>query len=101
MNQASINERIAKRFANPRGVGGRIVMAVTNRQNAQMHEATEKLLHPQNGDTILDIGCGNGIMMERIARACDCHLIGTDMNQIMGISDRHDLLLSTLVSRML
>ena len=76
-----INEYIAKQFANPRGIGGRIVMAVMNRQNEQMYEATETLLHPRNGDTILDIGCGNGIMMKRIAGACDCRLIGTDISK--------------------
>lgn len=76
-----INEYIAKQFANPRGIGGRIVMAVINRQNAQMYEATERLLRPRNDDTILDIGCGNGIMLERIAHACDCRLIGTDISE--------------------
>lgn len=77
----SISEYIAKQFASPRGIGGRIVMAVMNRQNAQMYEATEKLLHPQNGEVILDIGCGNGIMMEKIALAFDCRLIGTDISE--------------------
>lgn len=76
-----INEHIAKQFANPRGIGGRIVMAVMNRQNARMYEATERLLHPRNDDTVLDIGCGNGIMLERIAHACDCRLIGTDISE--------------------
>lgn len=77
----SINEHIAKQFANPCGIGGRIVMAVMNRQNARMYEATERLLRPRNDDTILDIGCGNGIMLERIAHACDCRLIGTDISE--------------------
>ena len=76
-----INEYIAKQFANPHGIGGRIVMAVMNRQNAQMYEATERLLRPRNDDTILDIGCGNGIMLELIAHACDCRLIGTDISE--------------------
>lgn len=76
-----INEYIAKQFANPRGIGGRIVMAVMNRQNAQMYEETERLLRPRNDDIILDIGCGNGIMLERIVHACDCHLIGTDISE--------------------
>lgn len=76
-----INEYIAKQFANPRGIGGRIVMAVMNRQNAQMYEETERLLRPRNDDIILDIGCGNGIMLEQIAHACDCHLIGTDISE--------------------
>ncbi|WP_305297050.1 class I SAM-dependent methyltransferase [Parvibacter caecicola] len=76
----SFNEYIAAQFANPHGLGGRIVMAVMNRQNAQMYEAAEKLLCPQCGDAILDIGCGNGIMLQMIANACDCRLIGTDIS---------------------
>ena len=76
-----INEYIAKQFANPRGLGGRIVTAVMNRQNAEMYDATEALLHPQSHDTVLDIGCGNGIMLSRIARTCDCRLIGIDISE--------------------
>lgn len=76
-----LNEYIAKQFANPRGLGGRIVAAIMNRQNAEMYDTTQALLHPQACDTILDIGCGNGIMLERIARTCDCHLMGTDISE--------------------
>lgn len=87
----NINEYIAKQFANPRGIGGRIVMAVMNRQNAQIYEATEALIHPQSKDTVLDIGCGNGIMLERIARTCDCRLIGTDISNDGLKSAKHRL----------
>lgn len=87
----SLNKYIAKQFANPRGTGGRIVMAVMNRQNAQMYEVTERLLRPQAGDTVLDIGCGNGFMMELIARRCDCHLIGTDISGDALKSAKHRL----------
>lgn len=85
----SINEYIAKQFANPRGLGGRVVTAVMNRQNAEMYDATEALLHSQSHDVILDIGCGNGIMMERLAHTCDCRLIGTDISEdALGIARR-------------
>lgn len=76
----SLNEYIAKQFANPHGIGGRIVMAVMNRQNAAMYDETQALINSQTKDTVLDIGCGNGIMLEKIARTCDCHLIGTDIS---------------------
>ena len=85
----SLNEYIAKQFANPRGFGGRIVMAAMNRQNAAMYDATEALLHPKAQDTILDIGFGNGAMMERLARTCDCRLIGTDISEdVLAIAKR-------------
>ena len=87
----SFNEYIAAQFANPHGLGGRIVMAVMNRQNAQMYETTERLLRPQAGDTVLDIGCGNGAMMERIAHMCDCRLIGTDISSDVLKSATHRL----------
>lgn len=87
----SLNKYIAKQFANPRGIGGRIVMAVMNRQNAQMYEVTERLLRPQAGDTVLDVGCGNGVMLERIARRCDCRLIGTDISGDVLKSAKHRL----------
>ncbi len=77
----SLNEYIAKQFANPRGIGGRLVMNVMSHQNAAMYEATEALLQVHDNETVLDIGCGNGIMMERLASACDCHLIGTDISK--------------------
>lgn len=87
----SLNKYIAKQFANPWGIGGRIVMAVMNRQNAQMYEVTERLLRPQAADTVLDIGCGNGVMLERIARRCDCRLIGTDISGDVLKSTKHRL----------
>ena len=76
-----ISECIAKQFARPCGIGGRLIMNVMNRQNAALYDATEALLHAQDHETILDIGCGNGIMMERLASACDCRLIGTDISE--------------------
>lgn len=76
-----INEYIARQFANLRGIGGRIVMAVMNRQNAEMYKATEALLHPKDTDTVLDIGCGNGVMLERLADVHDCRFIGTDISE--------------------
>lgn len=76
-----LNEYIARQFANPRGLGGRIEMSVMNRQNTEMYEVTEMLLRPRSQDTVLDIGCGNGVMTDRLARAYDCRLIGTDISE--------------------
>lgn len=87
----SLNEWIASQFANPRGIGGRIVSSIMNRQNSEMYVATERELRPQSQDVVLDIGCGNGTMLEMISQSCDCKLIGTDISQDALNDARHRL----------
>ena len=79
-HEVNLNRYISKQFANPHGIGGRMVTAVMNRQNREMYEQTERFLRPSADEVILDIGCGNGFMMERLARTCKCHLIGVDIS---------------------
>lgn len=86
-----LNEWIASQFANPRGIGGRIVSSIMNRQNSEMYVATERELRPQAQDVVLDIGCGNGTMLEMISQSCDCKLIGTDISQDALNDARHRL----------
>lgn len=87
----SLNEWISSQFANPRGIGGRLVTSIMNRQNAEMYVSTERELLPQDQDIILDIGCGNGTMLEMISRLCDCKLIGTDISEDAIKDARHRL----------
>lgn len=64
--------------------------AIMNRQNREMYEQTEEFLHPGENEVILDIGCGNGFMMEKLTRACRCHLIGIDISdEILRTAERN------------
>lgn len=88
-HRESLDRYIAEQFANPRGLGGRIVMRAMKRQNLEMYEVTEAFLKPEPQDAILDIGCGNGFMMERLSRAYRCRLIGTDISRdILKVAKR-------------
>ena len=85
------NQYIAEQFSRPVGLGGRIVAAIMNWQNKAMYEATEKLLAPKAGDVLLDIGCGNGYMLDRLSRYAGVALWGTDISEDMLDASRRRL----------
>ena len=64
----TLDKYIAKQLSNPKGLGGKLVSAVMNKQNTPMYNATIELLKPSDNDIILDIGCGNGYVLNMLAK---------------------------------
>jgi len=77
----SISSYISRQFGNPTGLGGRLVTSVMNRQNRQLYEETLGLLSPFDADGILDIGCGNGYVLNMLASRCNSTLTGIDVSR--------------------
>jgi len=77
----SLNSYISKQFSNPSGLGGKLVTSVMNRQNRPLYEETIRLLAPRDADSILDIGCGNGYVLNMLASQCKCALTGIDTSK--------------------
>lgn len=77
----SINRYIAKQFASPNGIAGRAVSFIMNRQNRPMYEETIRLLAISDSDIVLDIGCGNGYVLNMIAKQYDCRTAGIDISK--------------------
>ena len=69
---------VSKHLSNPKGLGGKLVSAVMNQQNIPMYNATIELLKPSDNDIILDIGCGNGYMINMLAKQYGGIYIGID-----------------------
>jgi len=76
----SINKYIAKQLGNPTGIGGKLVFSVMSRQNRPLYEDTIRLLSLTDSDSILDIGCGNGYVLNMLASRSDCALTGVDFS---------------------
>ncbi|MCL2031916.1 MAG: methyltransferase domain-containing protein [Methanomassiliicoccaceae archaeon] len=76
----SLNGYIARQFSNPTGFGGRAVSFIMNRQNRPMYEETIRMLSPSDSDRILDMGCGNGYMLNVLARRYECASAGIDIS---------------------
>jgi ubiquinone/menaquinone biosynthesis C-methylase UbiE len=76
----SLDSYIAKQFNNPTGIGGKVVSAVMNRQNRPLYEETRRLMTLSDTDSILDIGCGSGYMLNMLARQYNCAFTGIDIS---------------------
>jgi ubiquinone/menaquinone biosynthesis C-methylase UbiE len=74
---------IGKQFHKPTGIGGRFATFVMNRQNWQQYAGTESVLELSATDAVLDIGFGNGYMLNRFARRYTCHFYGIDISPDM------------------
>lgn len=77
----SLNSYIAEQFSKPVGLGGRLVTHIMNRQNRPMYESTLLMLKPLDSDYILDIGCGNGYVLNMLARRTHSLLAGIDISE--------------------
>ncbi|MCL1882995.1 MAG: class I SAM-dependent methyltransferase [Defluviitaleaceae bacterium] len=77
----NINNFIAKQLSNPSGIGGKLVFSVMNRQNRPLYEDVIRLLSPSDSDNILDVGCGNGNVLNMLASCSGCTLAGVDFSE--------------------
>ncbi len=66
-------------MGSPRGRGGRLMCAFLVWQHDPITRWTMELLDLRPGDRVLDIGCGNGVVLERIAhKTVDGQVAGID-----------------------
>lgn len=79
----SISSFIAKQLAAPEGFGGKLVSFFMNRQNRPMYDNTIHLLKLTDSDNVLDIGCGNGYVMNLAARQNSGIFTGIDISEDM------------------
>lgn len=79
----SLFEHISKQFHKPTGVGGKLVTFVMNRQNQQLYNGAELELKLHGTETVLDIGFGNGYLLNRLVGRYNCRFYGIDISSDM------------------
>jgi ubiquinone/menaquinone biosynthesis C-methylase UbiE len=75
-----MNNFIANQLKHPTGIGGRLVFSVMNRQIRPLYEDVVRLLPLSDSDSVLDIGCGNGNMLNMLAGRSGCNFTGIDIS---------------------
>lgn len=87
----SINSYIARQFADPNGLGGSVISLVMNRQNRPLYDETIRLLEPSDSGSVLDIGSGNGYVLNLLARQYNATFTGIDTSEnIIGVATRRN-----------
>ena len=75
-----LDKYIARQLSKPTGLGGKLIFSIMNRQNQPLYEETIRLLSLSDTDKVLDIGCGNGYVLNLLAQQYDCRLTGIDIS---------------------
>jgi ubiquinone/menaquinone biosynthesis C-methylase UbiE len=75
-----VDSFIAKQFKHPTGIGGKLVFSVMNRQIRPLYEDVVRLLPLADSDSVLDIGCGNGNVLNMLASRSECSFTGIDIS---------------------
>ncbi|MDR0818796.1 MAG: class I SAM-dependent methyltransferase [Oscillospiraceae bacterium] len=74
---------IGNQFHKPTGIGGRLVTFVMNRQNMAQYLGAENALELVGSDKALDIGFGNGYLINNLAKRHASHFFGIDISEDM------------------
>jgi ubiquinone/menaquinone biosynthesis C-methylase UbiE len=74
----SLHSYIAKQFSNPTGRSGKMLSSIMNYQNQSLYTETIQLLSLSDLDSVLDIGCGNGYVLNLLARQYNSAFTGID-----------------------
>jgi ubiquinone/menaquinone biosynthesis C-methylase UbiE len=82
---------IARQSAHPRGLIGHLVARVMAMETKDVNRRVVAALDPKPGERILELGCGHGRTLCRVARAADPGLVvGVDPSEVMRrIARRH------------
>lgn len=80
---SKFTEYIGSQFGNPRGVVGAICCVIMNFINRAMYKNTVSLVNVKSDDKVLDIGFGNGYLLQRLYGQIKCDLYGIDISEDM------------------
>ncbi len=86
MNDRSALKLLAAQLACPHGEQGLDIANMMNTTNAQITERSITSLAPVTGQSVIEIGCGNGELSKPILAALgrEGHFIGIELSQMMA-----------------
>lgn len=82
---SKFTQYIGSQFGNPRGLVGKICCLIMNTINKAMYKNIVNYLEANSNSNILDIGYGNGYLLEKICRKTRAVLFGIDISEDMKL----------------
>ncbi|MXO58390.1 methyltransferase [Altererythrobacter salegens] len=83
--------RLAGQLARPRGLPGTLLGRAMDLANRRCTALAIDLLDPQDGERLLDAGCGTGAALAAVLRRADCLCTGIDPSPAMIAAARRRL----------
>lgn len=80
---SKFTEYIGSQFGNPRGIVGKVCCVIMNVINNAMYKNTVALMDVRPGEKVLDIGYGNGYLLQLLYKKTKADLYGIDISQDM------------------
>ena len=82
---SKFTEYIGSQFGNPRGFVGKVCCVIMNVINKAMYKNTVSLIDIPSESNLLDIGYGNGYLLNRVYKKTRANLYGIDISEDMKI----------------
>ena len=82
---SKFTEYIGSQFGNPRGFVGKVCCVIMNVINKAMYKNTVSLIDIPSGSNLLDIGYGNGYLLNCVYKKTRANLYGIDISEDMKI----------------
>ena len=77
-------EYVGNNFRNPNGIGGKITTKIMNIMNQKQYKAVLDNLNLENNDILLDIGFGNGYLINKLLKKNNnIKIFGIDISKDM------------------
>ena len=71
---------IGRQFANPHGFVGWVCCKIMNVINNKMYKSVVKQIEADDGATVLDVGYGNGYLLQLLDKKLGCKLCGIEVS---------------------
>ena len=84
-DMSKFTEYIGSQFGNPRGFVGKVCCVLMNIINKAMYKNTVSVMNISPDENMLDIGYGNGYLLNCVYKKTKAHLYGMDISEDMRI----------------
>lgn len=82
---SKFSEYIGRQFGNPQGFVGRCCCVIMNIINGAMYRKVLENLKADERSNLLDIGYGNGYLIQRLYGSCGANIFGIDISEDMRL----------------
>lgn len=95
------SEYIGSQFGNPRGFIGKVCCLLMNTINRGMYSSISSCINQNEDSTILDIGYGNGYLINKMYKKTHATIYGVDVSDDMKKQQKIRIVKLSIIKRLI